>query len=222
MKSFRNNKERKVKDKKGKEVKDDEKNKINIQIDDSGESKPDGNGISVDDKIVVDEIKAIMEKNNSLEKEVHELKDSLLRRAAEFENYKRRTEVYQSELLKYAAEGFIKKVLDVLDDFERSLIHIKDAKDVNAIKSGLQLVYDKFNKILEEQGVKKIETKGREFDFNLHEALLQQPAPGVPPHTIIEEVQSGYMYKDKIIRHAKVIVSMENDEASNDSQAGNN
>lgn len=147
------------------------------------------------------------EKVQEYEKEIQELKDKLLRKAAEFDNYKRRTENDQLNLLKYAAENFIIKLLPVVDDFERSLQHIKGTTDTEKIKEGIQLVYDKFTKMLEDQGVKKINSKGEPFDVNFHEAILQRPDDSVKPHTVLEEIESGYMYKDRVIRHAKVIVS---------------
>lgn len=157
------------------------------------------------------EYKTLKEQNETLINEVSELKDKLLRRAAEFENYKRRTENEHLNFLKYAGESFIAKILPVYDDLERSLSHIKESDNNNdSIVSGLKMILAKFNKILEEQGVKKIEAKGMPFDFNLHEALLQQTVQGIAPHTVIEVVEPGYMYKDKVIRHAKVIVSDEN------------
>jgi molecular chaperone GrpE len=159
------------------------------------------------------EYKALKQQNDSLTNEVSELKDRLLRKAAEFENYKRRTENEQLNFLKYAAESFIGKVLPVYDDLERSLAHINESSNIETIKSGLDMIFSKFSKVLEEQGVKKIEAKGMPFDFNFHEALLQQTVQGVAPHTVIEVVEPGYMYKDKVIRHAKVIVSDENSAA---------
>ncbi|HEX2868358.1 MAG TPA: nucleotide exchange factor GrpE [Ignavibacteriales bacterium] len=159
------------------------------------------------------QFKALREESENLAKEVSEVKDKLLRKAAEFENYKRRTEQEQLNWLKYAAESFIVKILPVYDDLERSLSHAKEAANTDAIKEGLNMVLNKFGRVLEEQGVKKIDAKGKPFDFNLHEALLQQTVPGVAPHTVIEVVEPGYMYKDKVIRHAKVIVSDENSSA---------
>jgi molecular chaperone GrpE len=144
-----------------------------------------------------------------LETEIAGLKDKLLRKAAEFENYKRRTENDQINLFTYAAESFIQKLLPVVDDFERSLEHINDAQDVEAIKKGVQLIYDKLTKLLDEQGVKKIESVGEPFNVDFHEALLQRPDDSVEPHTVLEEIEKGYFYKDKVIRHAKVIVSEE-------------
>lgn len=149
------------------------------------------------------------EKITQLEQKVVEFKDKLLRKAAEFENYKRRTENDQLNLLTFAAESFIQKLLPVIDDFERSLGHVDEAQDITAIKQGLKLIYDKLMKVLDEQGVKKIESVGNPFDVDFHEALLQRPDDSVEPHTVLEEMEKGYTYKDKVIRHAKVIVSEE-------------
>ena len=147
------------------------------------------------------------EKIQSLEKEVEDYKEKLLRKAAEFENYKRRTEVDQLNLLNYSGENLIIKLLPVIDDFERSLQHMDDAKDVESIKTGVKLVYDKLMKILDEQGVKKIEAVGQPFNVELHEAVMQRKDENTKPHTVLDELEKGYMYKDKVIRHTKVIVS---------------
>ncbi len=149
------------------------------------------------------------EKIALINKELVELKDKILRKAAEFENYKRRTENDQLNLLKYAAEDFIAKLLPTIDDFERSLQHIDNAKDISAIKEGIKLVYDKLMKVIEGQGVKVIEAEGKEFDVHFHDALMQRNVPDVAPHIVLDVVEKGYLYKDKVIRHAKVIVSDE-------------
>ena len=159
------------------------------------------------------------ERITQLENEVAELKDKLLRKAAEFENYKRRTENDQLNLLTYAAESFIQRLLPVVDDFERSLQYINEAQEVDAIKQGLKLIYDKFMKVLDDQGVKKMESVGEPFNVDYHEALLQRPDDSVEPHTVLEEIEKGYMYKDKVIRHAKVIVSEDKEpEVNNNSE----
>ncbi len=157
-----------------------------------------------------------------LENEIAGLKDQLLRKAAEFENYKRRTENDQLNLIKYSAESFIVKLLPVVDDFERSLLHIENAKDSEAIKKGIKLVYDKLIKVLTDQGVNKIEAVGNPFDVEFHEALLQKKAENVPAHTVLEDVETGYMYKDRVIRHSKVIVSDESSEEIKNSGEENN
>lgn len=154
-----------------------------------------------------EELTAAQQKISELENNVKQLQDLLLRKAAEFENYKRRTENDQINLLKFAAEPFIKSTLIVYDDLERSLNHINDDNSFDSLKKGLELVYEKFTKILESQGVKKIDAKGKQFDVDYHEALMQQPSPDVDPNTVIDVIEPGYLYKDKVIRHAKVIVS---------------
>ncbi|HUX93215.1 MAG TPA: nucleotide exchange factor GrpE [Ignavibacteriaceae bacterium] len=159
------------------------------------------------------------EKIEHLEKEIQEYKEKLLRKAAEFENYKRRTENDQLNLIKYAAETFIIKLLPTVDDLERSLKHIENAKDISAIKDGIKLVYDKLLKVLDDQGVKKIDSVGKPFDVHFHEALLQRKEENIPPHTVLDEVEKGYMYKDRVIRHTKVIVS---DDSSGESGSDNN
>jgi len=149
------------------------------------------------------------EKISQLEKDVREYKDAFLRKAADLENYKRRSENDQLNLIRYAAESLIKKLLPVIDDFERSLNHIQNAKDTDAIKEGIKMIYEKLMKVIEEQGVKKIDAVGKPFDVHFHEALMQRPAEGTEPHTVIEELEKGYMYKDRVIRHTKVVVSEE-------------
>ncbi|PJA97364.1 MAG: nucleotide exchange factor GrpE [Ignavibacteriales bacterium CG_4_9_14_3_um_filter_34_10] len=150
-----------------------------------------------------------VERIRELEEKNKELNDRLLRRLAEFENYKKRSDAEKLSLLEYAGEKLVLKIIPVYDDLQRSLLHIEDEKNIQAIKDGLQMVLDKFTKVFEEIGIKKMETKGKEFDFNFHEALLQQPADNIPANTVIDEVEPGYFYKDKVIKHAKVIVSQE-------------
>ena len=189
--------------------KNNEKNKeMENQPDDEMHQEDAGN--EKDEETVEDiseQEEEVLVKVGQLENEIADLKDKLLRKAAEFENYKRRTENDQLSLLKYAAESFITRLLPVVDDFERSIEHMDSAKDVESIKKGVLLIYDKLMKILTDQGVKKIEAVGRPFDVEYHEALLQRKADDVEPHTVLDEIEKGYMYKDKVIRHSKVIVS---------------
>ena len=166
------------------------------------------------DENLLEKEEEILVQIGQLENEIAELKDKLLRKAAEFENYKRRTENDQLNLLKYSAESFIVKLLPVVDDFERSIDHMDSAKDVKSIKEGVTLIYNKLMKILSEQGVEKIEAIGKPFDVEYHEAMLQRKAENVEPHTVLDEIEKGYMYKDKVIRHSKVIVSEDLDEES--------
>jgi len=183
--------------------KDESSEEINENINDEKEINdevPVENGTSFQSE-------NLEEKINALEEELNKYKELALRKAAEFENYKRRTENDQLNLLKYAAESVIIKLLPTVDDLERSLEHMTEETDVQKIKEGIQLVYNKFVKTLDEQGVKKMESVGKPFSVEFHEALMQRADDSVPPHTVIDELETGYMYKDRVIRHAKVIVS---------------
>ena len=142
------------------------------------------------------------------EKQAEYYKDLFLRKAAEFDNYKRRSEAENLAVVRFANEDLITSILPIVDDLERSLKNSKDQKDSPLVR-GIELIHLKMMKILEAQGVRPFETLGKEFDVHFHDAMLQMPKEGVPPHTIIEEVQKGYMFHEKVLRHAKVIVAAE-------------
>lgn len=143
------------------------------------------------------------------EKQVEYYKDLLYRKAAEFENYKKRSENEAVSIMRFASESLIADLLPVIDDFERSIKAAKNSKDFESLYRGIELVQQKFLKVLEKRGVKAFETVGKEFNVEFHDALLQIPRDDVPSHTVLEEINKGYMLNDKVIRHAKVIVSTE-------------
>ncbi len=161
------------------------------------------------------------EKISELETQIKELEDKFLRKVAEFENYKRRAENDQFNLITYGAESFIVKLLPVIDDLERSLQHIDTANDSESIKKGIKLVYEKLVKVLEEQGVKKMESVGKPFNVDYHDALMQRKDENVEAHTVLEEIEPGYIYREKVIRHAKVIVSEDLSEENDHSAESN-
>lgn len=138
-------------------------------------------------------------------KEIADLKDKYLRTLAEFDNYKKRTLKEKAELILNGSEKTVKAVLPVLDDFERAL---KDkSNDPKAIKDGVQMIFNKFVKALESLGVKKIDTDGKDFDTDFHEAVAMVPGMGDEKKgKVIDCVQTGYTLNDKVIRHAKVAV----------------
>lgn len=145
-----------------------------------------------------------------LEQTVAQLKDQLLRKAAEFENYKRRTENDYAAMVRFSSEEMITRLLPVLDDFERSMKAGKPAEGApedGGFYRGVEMIYNKFRKLLEHHGVKEMEVLGKPFDPALHDALLQVPNSSVPPHTVLEVVDKGYLLHEKVIRHARVIVS---------------
>lgn len=143
-----------------------------------------------------------------LKQENGELRDLLLRKVAEFENYKKRKDTEVTEFIKYSAEKIIKELIPVYNDLDRSLHSVNkgETKDLETLKQGLELVYQKFSNVLENEGLKEIDVLGKPFDVNTSDALMQVPKE-VEPNTVIEVVEKGYMLKDKVIKHAKVLVS---------------
>lgn len=146
-----------------------------------------------------------------LKNEIEYYKDAFIRKAAEFENYKKRSDNEISNYIKYASENLIRSLLPVYDDINRSIDSIEkgETKDFDTLKQGVQLIAEKFKNTLKNEGLEEIDILGKEFDVNTCDALLQVPREDVPPHTVTEVVERGYMLKDKVIRFAKVIVSAE-------------
>lgn len=147
----------------------------------------------------------IEEQLEAAKKEVEQYKDKYLRAVAEFDNYRKRTLKEKAELLLNGSEKAVCAFLPILDDFERAIAD--KTEDVNAIKEGMQIIFNKFNKTLESLGVKKIETEGKDFDVDFHEAVAMVPGKGDDKKgKVIDCVQTGYQLNDKVIRHAKVAV----------------
>jgi len=142
-----------------------------------------------------------------LEQQVAQYKDLFLRKAADFENFKRRTENEISALAKFANEDMVLAFLPVVDDIERALRSAPADEGSSSLRKGIELILQKITKVLESNGVKPMDTVGKVFDVNFHDVLLQIEKPGVEPHTIIEEVERGYSMHEKVIRHAKVVVA---------------
>lgn len=141
----------------------------------------------------------------SAQAEIEELKKQMLYKQAEFENYRKRVIKEKAELILSGGEKTIKAILPVLDDFERALADKSD--DPQAIRDGIQIIYNKFIKTLEEQGVKKIDTDGAEFTTDLHESVALVPGMGDDKKgKVIDCIQTGYTLNDKVIRYAKVAV----------------
>lgn len=138
---------------------------------------------------------------------IEEQKDKYLRLSAEFDNYRKRTMKEKAELILNGGEKSISSILPVIDDFERAIKTMETAKDVNAVKEGVELIYNKFMAVLAQNGVKVIETKDQPLDTDYHEAIAVIPAPSEEQKgKILDCVQTGYTLNDKVIRHAKVVV----------------
>lgn len=142
----------------------------------------------------------------ALEDEKNRLRDQALRAVADLENFRRRAMAERQQIIEYANERLLRELLPIVDDFTRSVESGSQTRDFDGFFQGVTMISGKLLKLLEQQGVKKIETAGMEFDVNLHEALMRQPSDA-PEDTVISELEPGYMYGDRVLRHAKVIVS---------------
>lgn len=141
--------------------------------------------------------------------EIASLKDQLLRKIAEFDNYRKRTIKEKTDLILNGGEKTIITILPVIDDFERALKNMKNADDVNAVLEGVELIYKKFIDILGKQGVSIIDTKEADFDVDLHEAVAQLPAPTPElKGKVMDCTLTGYKLNEKVIRHAQVVVGV--------------
>jgi molecular chaperone GrpE len=136
-----------------------------------------------------------------------ELNDKYLRLTAEYDNYRRRTLKEKMELSKSAGEEILQSMLPVIDDFDRALESIDESQDIEAVKEGIHLIYNKFRDVMEQQGVKEIEAKDQEFDTDKHEAVSKIPAPSEDMKgKVVDVVQKGYYLNDKVLRFSKVVV----------------
>ena len=207
---FRNKKRKKIMDEK----------KINIE----GEEEAKQNAEASEETIVNEEVAdtekaeeaeeteqaAEAEEKDPLEaaqEEIAQLKEQMLYKAAEFDNYRKRTIKEKAELLLNGAEKTVVAVLPVLDDMERAIAEGKKTDDPEVIREGMELIFLKFIKVLEGLGVKAIDTTDKDFDVDMHEAIAMVPGMGDDKKgKVIDCVQTGYTLNDKVIRHAKVAV----------------
>ena len=138
---------------------------------------------------------------------IEEQKDKYLRLSAEFDNYRKRTMKEKAELILNGGEKSLSSILPVVDDFERAIKTMETATDVQAVKEGVELIYNKFMATLAQNGVKVIETKDQPLNTDYHEAIAVIPAPSeAQKGKTLDCVQTGYTLNDKVLRHAKVVV----------------
>lgn len=155
----------------------------------------------------LDPLTAMARKVEALEAQLAEEKKEHLFTRAEFENYRKRTLKEKADLIKNGGERVLGELLPVIDDFERAKKAMEGADDVNAIREGVDLIYNKFVKFLEQHSVKAIESTGKDFDTDFHEAVTEFPAPSEEQKgKVIDTVQTGYTINDKVLRFAKVVV----------------
>lgn len=154
-----------------------------------------------------EEIKELRTKVERLEKEKNELYEQLLRKVAEFENFRKRTQREKEEIIKYGNEKLLLEFLEILDDLGNAVQSAKQNSDFNSLATGLELIWGKARKLFEQAGVVEIENPvGKPFDVELHDALMTMPSE-LPEGYVVQELQKGYKFFDKVLRHTKVITS---------------
>jgi len=162
------------------------------------------------------EEQALKDELEALQEERDELNDRLLRKTAEFENFRRRMDREKKRRHRAGKERVVELMLEVLDDFERSLDaadDLEDSDDVESayesLKGGVEMVFRKFQDQLESLGVEPIEAKGKPFDEQYHEAMMRQPTDEAEPGMVLQEIRKGYTMGDRVLRHSRVVVAGE-------------
>ena len=146
------------------------------------------------------------EKKDKKDAEIDELKDRLMRQMAEFENFRKRSEKEKAQMFEIGAKSIVEKILPVVDNFERGLSAITEEEKEGAFAQGIEKIYKQMVTSLEEAGVTAIEAVGKEFDPNLHNAVMHAEDDSFGENIISDEFQKGYKYKETVVRHSMVKV----------------
>ncbi len=145
-------------------------------------------------------------KKDKKDEKIEELNDRLLRNMAEFENFRNRSEKEKTAMFEIGAKSVVEKILPVVDNFERGLDAVTEEEKDNGFVKGMEAIYKQFCTALEEMGVVPIEAVGKEFDPNLHNAVMHEEDDSMEANMVSEELQKGYMYKESVVRHSMVKV----------------
>ena len=185
---------------------DDQEEDIQIELLDP--DNPGSGALEVSRSSAVQELEREME---TLQKEKEELYDRLIRKQADFENFRKRSEKEKREFQQYALTDIVGELIFILDNFERAFSHAGDASGSEYAK-GVQLIYRQLKDLLEKRGLRVIESEGKKFDPNFHEAVAREERNDVEEGTILEELQRGYFFHNRLLRPAMVKVSYSTDE----------
>lgn len=185
-------------------------------VDEASSEEADASSEGEGDLDPEEKIEALTEKVVALREERDELNDRVLRKAAEFENYRRRMEREKKRRHEAGMLEVIEPILEVLDDFERSLDAAEDLQEnqdaetaYESLRGGVEMVFRKFRDTLERLGVEPIQAEGAPFNEELHEAMMRQPSDEVEPGTVLQEIRKGYRMGERVIRHSRVVVAGE-------------
>lgn len=146
-------------------------------------------------------------KKDPKDEKIEELTDRIMRNMAEFDNFRKRTEKEKSQMFLTGASSVVEKLLPVVDDFERGLAAMSEDDKQTSFAQGIEMIYKKLMTTLTDLGVTPIEAVGKEFDPTYHNAVMQAPSEEYESGVVMQELQKGYMYKDKIVRHSMVMVA---------------
>ena len=153
----------------------------------------------------LEKAKQQLEESNAKVAEFH---DKYIRLYSEFDNFRKRTQKERLDIIKNASEDVILSLLPIIDDFERALANFDNSEEMASTKEGIQLIYQKMFRLLQNKGLKPIEAKDKIFDTDFHEAITFIPLPeGMEPNTVIDEIEKGYLLNEKVIRYSKVVIA---------------
>ena len=145
----------------------------------------------------------------SFEQEIADLKDQLLRKQADFENFRKRMVREREDAIRYANANLLLDLVETIDNFERAIKSTEDSRDFDTFHTGIDMIEKQLTSMLENKyGLKRFESTGEEFDPELHEAVAAEESPEVAVQTVLEDLQKGYMLHDRVLRHAKVRVAI--------------
>ncbi|MCI0412444.1 nucleotide exchange factor GrpE [bacterium] len=181
--------------------KDEDDEDIQIELLD-----PDNPGSHALEMAPANPVRELEQQMESLRREKDEIYDRLLRKHADFENFRKRSEKDKREFQQYALSDIVGDLIFILDNFERALSHSDDSSNPE-YRKGVELIYRQLRDLLEKRGLRIIESKGQKFDPNFHEAVAREPRSDVEEGTILEELQRGYFFQNRLLRPAMVKVS---------------
>ncbi len=172
----------------------DEKNDLNLDIEDAENAENET---------------ASQEESPSLEEQIEKSKQDYLYLAADFENFRKNAIKERSELIKYGNERLLRELLEVVDNFERALESDTSSATLDSFKSGVEMIFKDLNQLLQRFGVREVESQGKRFDPNVHEALSSEPTNEVPVGHITQVFKKAYKFNDRLLRPAQVVVATE-------------
>jgi len=186
------------------------KHSVKVECDDAVEQSVESNEAEMpatEEQPAESELDSTKKALEELQTKYNQLNDTYLRSLAEFDNYRKRSMREKVDLIKSGGENVLISVLTVVDDMERGLAVLKETQDVTAVKEGMDLIYGKLQNFLKQNGVTVIDTEGKDFDTDNHEAITTFPAPTPElKGKVVDCVQKGYILNEKVIRFAKVVV----------------